>query len=270
MLRQQSASVASTASSASTGFADSTDHNSNHMVSGASHPAPSRRHRSSSNLSTRSANTSATTTSALTALSGSTVGTTGGIAGSTVSGIAPARDSTVPYASHARESLSRHNSVASSRRSEASSPSLSSSLVQGEHFPNLLPHRQPSSSRHGHPPTAQVLQEPSSSSHARSPPGPSTVFSARYEEAAHHRSELDAVKHENEVLRRRVRELERSLNNRRSSSTSRRDSESLGIDGYRSQSTSEAIRNVRRLRDENDEGSGLGGRVASDNADVRR
>lgn len=39
----------------------------------------------------------------------------------------------------------------------------------------------------------------------------------RYEEAAHHRSELDIVKRENEGLRRRIQELERSLSSRRQS-----------------------------------------------------
>ena len=39
----------------------------------------------------------------------------------------------------------------------------------------------------------------------------------RYEEAAHHRSELDIVKRENEALRRRIQELERSLSSRRQS-----------------------------------------------------
>ena len=39
----------------------------------------------------------------------------------------------------------------------------------------------------------------------------------RYEEAAHHRSELEIVKRENEALRRRIRELERTLSSRRQS-----------------------------------------------------
>ncbi|KAI9729725.1 MAG: hypothetical protein M1834_006676 [Cirrosporium novae-zelandiae] len=43
---------------------------------------------------------------------------------------------------------------------------------------------------------------------------------ARYEEAAHHRAELDAVKRENEMLRRRIRELERNLSSRRQSESS--------------------------------------------------
>ena len=62
-------------------------------------------------------------------------------------------------------------------------------------------------------------------SSARSSYIPSTQ---RYEEAAHHRSELETVKRDNEALRRRVRELERELSSRRNSSSglSRRESSS--------------------------------------------
>ena len=42
----------------------------------------------------------------------------------------------------------------------------------------------------------------------------------RYEETAHHRSELEIVKRENEALRRRIQELERSLHSRRQSENS--------------------------------------------------
>jgi len=219
LLRQQTNSVASTTSSASAGLPDATDHNSNHLISGASHPTPSRRRRSSSSLSTRSATTAATTATGATGTSGSTVGTTTGIAGSTVSGIAPARDTMAPY-SHARDPLSRQSSVAS-RRSETSSPSLSSSLHQGEHYPNLYGHRHTSSaSQQQLPPQSQ---QPTNTGSARSSYIPSTQ---RYEEATHQRSELEIVKRENEALRRRVRELERSLSSRREQSTglSRRDS----------------------------------------------
>lgn len=209
LLRQQSASVVSTTSSASTGLPDATDQNANHLISGANHPTPSRRHRSSSNLSARSANTAATTATGITGTSGSTVGTTAGVAGSTVSGIAPARDATIPY-SYARDPLSRQSSVAS-RRSEASSPSLSSSLYQGDHFPNFYAHRHTGSASYN---------QPSSSSQQTTNTGNTRVPSTqRYEEAAHHRSELDIVKRENEALRRRIQELERSLSSRRQSGT---------------------------------------------------
>ena len=218
LLRQQTASVASTTSSTSTGLPDSTDHSGNHLISGPSHPTPSRRHRSSSSLSTRSANTAATTASGLTGMSGSTVGTTGGVAGSTISGIAPARDSAIPRQTHAGDSLSRNGSVAS-RRSQASSPSLASSLYQGDQFPNLYPHRQSNPSL----PYPQAFNPASNRS--------SYTSSARYEEVTHHRAELEMVKRENENLRRRIRDLERSLSNRRQSEGDRlrSDSTSTGI-----------------------------------------
>ncbi|CAD6582866.1 MAG: hypothetical protein ASARMPRED_001089 [Alectoria sarmentosa] len=209
LLRQQSASVASTTSSVSTGLPDATDQNANHLISGASHPTPSRRHRSSSNLSTRSANTAATTATGITGTSGSTIGTTAGVAGSTVSGIAPARDTTAPY-SYARDPLSRQSSV-TSRRSEASSPSLSSSMYQGDHFPNLYAHR--------HSGSASYNQPSSSSQQAMNAGNTRVPSTQRYEEVAHHRSELDIVKRENEALRRRIQELERSLSSRRQSGT---------------------------------------------------
>ena len=213
LLRQQSASVASTTSSASTGLPDPTDQNANHLISGASHPTPSRRHRSSSSLSVRSANTAATTATGITGISGSTVGTTAGVAGSTISGAAPGRDTTAPYF-YGRDPLSRQSSVAS-RRSEASSPSLSSSLYQGDHFPNLYAHRHSGSTSQAQPP-----QSSQQTPHPGSTRSSSYIASTtRFEEAAHHRSELDIVKRENEVLRRRIQELERSLSSSRRSGT---------------------------------------------------
>ena len=176
-------------------------------MAGAGHPTPSRRHRSSSNLSARSATTAATIATGITGTSGSTVGTTAGVAGSTVSGLAPARDATNSY-SYARDSLSRQSSVAS-RRSGASSPSLTSSLYQGDHFPNLHAHRHNGSSTYNQPLTPS--QPNTNVGNTRVPP------TQRYEEAAHHRSELEIVKRENEALRRRIQELERSLNSRRQS-----------------------------------------------------
>ncbi|KAL2047687.1 hypothetical protein N7G274_000729 [Stereocaulon virgatum] len=219
LLRQQSASVASTTSSASTGLPDSTDQNANHLISGPSHPTPSLRHRSSSSLSTRSANTAATTGTGISGTSGSTVGTTAGVAGSTISGVAPPRETMAPY-TYRRESLSRQSSVAS-RRSEASSPSLSSSLYQGDHFSNFFTHRHTNSASQGQTPSSQLPLNPGST---RSSYVPSTQ---RYEDAAHHRSELEIVKRENETLRRRIRELERSLSSRRQSESGLRRSDSI-------------------------------------------
>lgn len=151
-------------------------------------------------------------------MSGNTVGTTGGIAGSTISGIAPARENTIPRQTHPGDSLSRNGSVAS-RRSQASSPSLASSLYQGDQFPNLYPHRQSNPSL----PHQQAFNPTSNRS--------SYTPSARYEEVTHQRAELDIVKRENENLRRRIRDLERSLRSRRQSEGDRlrSDSASTGI-----------------------------------------
>ena len=217
LLRQQSASVASTTSSASTGLPEISDQNANHMISGTSHPTPSRRHRSSSSLSARSMTTAATTATGHTGLSGSTVGTTGGVSGSTISGIAPPRDATTHH-QHQRDPLSRQSSGAS-RRSEASSPSLSSSLYQGDHFPTLYSHRHTGSGSQAHLPSSQQSLVPGST---RSTYVPSTQ---RYEEAAHHRSELEIVKRENEALRRRIRDLERVISIRRQSESGTRPSD---------------------------------------------
>lgn len=226
LLRQQSISVASTASSTSAGVADPTDHNANHLLSGASYPIPSRRHRSSSSLSTTSATTNATTTtSGLTGMSGSTVGTTGGVAGSTISGITPARDVSGQYSTYTREALSRHNSTTSSRRSETSSP-LSSSLHQGDHLHTAMPHRPSISSQPGFSQPTHIALPAISSSSARLSHLPPAVATSRYEEAAYYRSELDVLKRENDNLRRRVKELERSLNEHRQSSSSRSRSDS--------------------------------------------
>ncbi len=51
---------------------------------------------------------------------------------------------------------------------------------------------------------------------------PPVVATTRYEEAAHYRSELEIVKRENDNLRRRIKELERSLHERRQSYSSGR------------------------------------------------
>ena len=210
-LRQQSASVASTSSSTSNGPNDFIDFKTSHMHLGSSHPTPSRKHRSSSNLSSRSVNNPT-----------STANTSVSISDSAVSGIAPARDATAAGSllSHARESLSRHNSVASSRRSEAPSPSLSASLPHGDQFQWTLPHR-PSVSQQSQVLNPHLPQQAVSHANARSPTRATSIVSPRYEEAAHHRAELESVKRENETLKRRIRELERGLSGRRQSSIGR-------------------------------------------------
>ena len=222
MLRAaQNASVVSNASSTSAGFPDTGDINANHMLSGPSHPAPSQRrhHRSSSSASTRS-NTAAST---------NTTWTTGGVAGS-ISGATPSSTADRSRINVGRQdptpqSLSRQNSITSSRRSGASSPALVSSNPSSYQNPESFPgnqsqrqsvslQRDPSATRiisgGGH----EVERHLSTSSVTWVP------TTGRYEEAAYHRHELETVKRENEALKRRIRELEKTLRERRQSDAS--------------------------------------------------
>ncbi|KAJ9302290.1 hypothetical protein DTO271G3_1156 [Paecilomyces variotii] len=219
-LRQQTASVASTASSTSTNLNDSMDavHGS-HYISSAIHPTASRRHRSSSNLS-------AHLPLAQSARTGS------------VTGIAPSRDATLPSArpsgDFTRVARSREPSITSQRQSGRSSPSLSSSLQQqhGEHFPHFPGHSHRSS-------LSQSL--PGTGEHPRTMSVSSTTGTSRYEEAAYHRAELETIKRENEMLRRRVRELESNLK-------SYRERESHPVNGQ-NESAVAASGLVDRMRD---------------------
>ncbi|EEH44132.1 uncharacterized protein PADG_00421 [Paracoccidioides brasiliensis Pb18] len=219
LLRQQTASVASTASSTSTNVNDPLD---------PQHPTPSR-HRSSSSISSRS-------------IAGAT---SGALAGG-VTSIAPSRERDTPSSSRpsldiARGSLSREASVTSRRRSGNASPSLSSSYQpHNEPFPYHLSNtssshtsshpysnsHRPSLTSHAVPnPTSQP---PATTDHARSGSMSSPAAMSRYEEAAHHRAELEAVKRENEMLRRRIRELESSLRDYRQPQSPRQRMESSG------------------------------------------
>lgn len=222
MLRAaQNASVVSNTSSTSAGFPDGADHNANHLLSGPSRPIPSQRqhHRTSSSTSTRS-------------FTAGSLSTVGGIAGSISSGVAPVPErsrGTLPrHDSNAQlQSLSRQNSMTGSRRSGASSPapisSAHSSYQHPDHFQHFysqrpIPHREPSS---GHATGA------GSTDMLRSDSITSVPTTGRYEEAAFHRHELEAVKRENDQLKRRIRELERTLSTRRQSDASRTRSESV-------------------------------------------
>ncbi|MCJ1290303.1 hypothetical protein MMC34_001839 [Xylographa carneopallida] len=206
LLRQQSVSVASTTSSTSAGIAESTDQSANHILLGAGPPTPSRRHRSSSSFSSRSINAA-------------------GISSGTVSGIIPARDTTLHLSGHSRDSLSRQSSVTSFRRSELPSPSLPLPQSQGDHFHPTQTHRHSSTSQHGYLHHSHMSTQAITPSDARSPTRTSAVGTARFEEAAFHRSELEAAKHENDMLRRRIRDLERTLSGQRRHDLNRNSSE---------------------------------------------
>jgi len=211
MLRvAQNASVVSNTSSTSAGLPDQADHNANHLLSGPSHPTPSQRrhHRSSSSTSIRSL----------------TAGTTvGGIAGDRTRGNPPRHDS-IPQS----QSLSRQNSMTGARESRASSPapisSAQSSYQQPDHFPHFYQQR-PSMSMHREPSNSSTL--PTLLGTGIEVGVTSVQTTGRYEETAYHRHELESVKRENDALKRRIRELERTLRARRQSDASRTRSESV-------------------------------------------
>jgi hypothetical protein len=181
-LRQQTASVASTTSSASTlnepVSADGVQTSSPLDSSARSHT--SRRHRSSSSLSS----TAQVAQSAMT---------------TNVAGIAPWRENNLHTSSRNHSDLprttrSREPSLTTSRRPSVSSLTSFPQYPHNDHYgngPSIYPYR---------------------SSISQSQPGaPVSNPMARYEEAAHHKSELEVVKRENEQLRKRVRELEGTL-----------------------------------------------------------
>ncbi|EFW16996.1 conserved hypothetical protein [Coccidioides posadasii str. Silveira] len=113
-----------------------------------------------------------------------------------------------------RGNASREPSIASRAPSGHASPALSSSFQQhGEHFmPSSHPHS------HSYRLSQTFLPAPGSSGQTQAPREGSrrgslsaTHAAARYEEVSTHRAELEATKRENEMLRRRVRELEATI-----------------------------------------------------------
>jgi polyhydroxyalkanoate synthesis regulator phasin len=186
LLRQQTASVNSTTSSASNLTEPDGLHASPSLGSSTT-PHVSRRQRSSSSLSSHTPATQ-------------------GAQAASVSGIAPSRDASHPLRStdHSlpRTIRSREPSVTSRRPSVGSLCSFSQ-YPHGDqlsHFgsPSIYPHR------------TSISQTHLGLSNA-------TNSMARYEEATIHRSELESMKRENEQLRRRVRELENTLKKQKES-----------------------------------------------------
>lgn len=174
LLRQQTASVASTTSSTSATLNDPVDglHSSSYLNASA-YPTASRRHRSSSSLSA----------SYIPAVQGSRTGSG--------AGIAPLRD--IPLSS--RPGRSREPSLTSLRQSEGAPPlfpTASAQQPQVDQFSNHTSHR-------------------NSLSQQRS----RTTSVSRPDEVARQRGELEALKRENEGLRRRVRDLEGILREHR-------------------------------------------------------
>src|SRR6202011_1664465 len=131
------------------------------------------------------------------------------------------------------QSLSRQNSINSSRRSGASSPALMpsnpSSYQHPDYFSSSYTQR-PSMSMQREPSASRMVSVGSGTEIERQVSGSSITSvqtTGRYEEAAYHRHELEAVKRENEALKRKIRELERTLRERRQSDASHLRSESV-------------------------------------------
>ncbi|KAI5464810.1 hypothetical protein BGZ63DRAFT_461821 [Mariannaea sp. PMI_226] len=116
-------------------------------------------------------------------------------------------------------SLSRQNSSAS-RRSQTNSPGPQHTLDPSNYFQHqrIPPMSVPISSVGATPGSGSVADQLS--------PGlmPATM---RYEETAFYRQELETAKRENDALKRRIRELERQVRQRRVSDASRPRSESV-------------------------------------------
>ncbi|KAJ5502378.1 hypothetical protein N7463_005252 [Penicillium fimorum] len=161
ILRQQTASVASTASSTST-FNEADGARASPTLSSSNQSHSARRNRSSSSLSSNQGPQSAS-----------------------VTGIAPSRE--IPYrpADHSRTVRSREPSITSRR------PSIGSISSFSHNNSIVYPHRNSvSQTQLGHSPGNSL---------------------SRFEEATHHRLEVEYMKRENEQLRRRVRDLEQTL-----------------------------------------------------------
>ncbi|EFX00675.1 hypothetical protein CMQ_7677 [Grosmannia clavigera kw1407] len=219
LLRAQNASVVSNASSTSNGAVSDASIPSSAPVqdahsllsgtTGFSIPSSAGRHsRTYSNTSTRSQTAAAGSTPSVVAITSP----------------APIRPAApVPIRPAAAPGLSRQNSAAS-RRSHTNSPgppSLSQSyshsylndpLMAGNFHQHQHPHQHPHQHIHthsySHQQVAHGIRGATPSSNDLSPsivPG-----TARYEETAFYRAELENVKRENEALKRRIRELERT------------------------------------------------------------
>ncbi|KAK4993594.1 hypothetical protein LTR50_000204 [Elasticomyces elasticus] len=236
---QHSASVASNASHSSTSTSasflpvDPSDPNPTHQITGPTHPTPSRRHRSSSSVSTRSINTPSTSVSSVGGTTG--LSTVGGTASVPIGGISQAsadRTAAAAGGGVGPSTRSRQSSVTASGTSTPARMPLDAGYPHGYHQPvpahgYTLPHRPSMSqatsatsnttwSTHAHAGSAagvQPLPSPAAS--------PSLAHALHnYAETATNRTELDIVKAENEALRQRIRQLERTLQTRRESSQS--------------------------------------------------
>ncbi|KAK5128408.1 hypothetical protein LTR85_003076 [Meristemomyces frigidus] len=233
-LRAQSASVASNASHSSNSTSasllpiDISDPNPTHQMTGATHPTPSRRHRSSSSVSNRSIPTLSTSASA--AGSGVTNASTQVQAGSTtgahIGGVSQASADRAAAASGS--SLSRQPSVTASGTSTPARQSLDVARhggpTSGTGTLFTLPHRPSLSRDPSYASTAAQAGTPAPFPHPLPSPAQSpsqSVNSAmqHYADTTAYRTEMEIVKAENDTLRQRVRTLERALRARRRDSS---------------------------------------------------
>ncbi|KAK3070718.1 hypothetical protein LTR53_009971 [Teratosphaeriaceae sp. CCFEE 6253] len=228
-LRAQSASVASNASHSSTSTSasllpiDISDPNPTHQMTGATHPTPSRRHRSSSSVSSRSMHTPS---SAPAAGRSNTNNSTQVHTGSTVSVPASGMSqASADRAAAARASLSRQPSITASGSSTPARQSLDTARHAGQSSGTLytLPHR-PSLSRDPSYASSMHAQAGTPMPHSAPSPAQSPSQSVQsgmqhYADTAAYRTEMEIVKAENEFLRQRVMNLERALRARRRGSS---------------------------------------------------
>jgi hypothetical protein len=186
-----------------------------HLLPGSNYMMPSRRHqRSSSNASSRS--------------------TTAAVAGSVSSTpIPPSTRPNLPFPP------SRQGSTTSMRQSITSAPGSTSSSFIDPSFAYFQQQRQPFA---GPQPGSSVYATPGGSgTHGLSTPmgdgsgSPSFLpATLRMEETAFYKSELDSARRENELLRNKIRELERMVRQRRESDVSRARSGSVASTSVRS------------------------------------
>ncbi|KAF2772838.1 hypothetical protein EJ03DRAFT_324384 [Teratosphaeria nubilosa] len=222
-LRAQSASVASNASQSSVSTnasllpVDINDTNPAHHMTGHTHPTPSRRHRTSSSASTRSTPNPSTSNASL--------------AGSNFSTQVQAGSSTsVPIGGVSQASADRAAAVGGANLSRRTSMSLSGASTPARQSIEIARHgyTQPGAS-YTLPHRPSLPRDPSygtstAAAHHLPSPAPSPgagVHSAmqHYADATAQRTEMETVKAENEVLKQRVRALERALRQRRRDSS---------------------------------------------------
>ncbi|KAI1323885.1 hypothetical protein F5Y16DRAFT_382533 [Xylariaceae sp. FL0255] len=210
----QNSSVVSNASSTSAA-ASASEHPSSftdtHMLSGPGFPVPTtrRHHRTSSSASTRSFGQA-------------------GLPGSTSAPI-PIPQSHSGNAASVLEAARNPRGATSMSRQNSMTSHRSSSRARSPH-PYLNPYSSSFSQSHGlhdHGPSGFTLRDAASSNASvAATPGSSELSpgllpaTLRYEETAHYRQELEMAKNENEALKRRVRELEKMLRERRESTSS--------------------------------------------------